>query len=102
MIWNLPASITFPGYTDEKYEWYSYYSPKLREAKAQFAKFNDLIGDAVVAFDKKHPDVTVYFLILTLLSKKPRKNSKIPPPLGSDRTFIRKLVNGCGGTIGIS
>jgi phospholipase/lecithinase/hemolysin len=61
MIWNIPTSITFPGYTDEKYEWYSYYAPLKDGAYALFGKFNELIDDAVADFDKKHPDVTVYF-----------------------------------------
>ncbi|HWR45856.1 SGNH/GDSL hydrolase family protein [Sporomusa sp.] len=61
IVWNLPASITFPGYTSEKYEWYSYYAPKLNDAKAQFVKYNELIAVAVAAEAQNHADVKIYF-----------------------------------------
>jgi phospholipase/lecithinase/hemolysin len=60
IVWNLPASITFPGYTTPKYEWYSYYAPKLHEAKAQFTKYNELIAVAVAAEAQNHADVKIY------------------------------------------
>lgn len=59
LVWNLPASLTFPGYTQEKYQWYDYYAPKLKEAKEHFKQYNAILSEKLGDIQKKHPDANI-------------------------------------------
>ena len=50
MVWNIPSSITFPGYIDKKYEWISYYEPLREKAVEAFSGYNKLIENAISSF----------------------------------------------------
>ena len=61
LVWNLPTSITPPGYTDADYEWHSYYAPLKDQALALFKEFNTLIGPALAEFEAARPETKIHF-----------------------------------------
>ena len=59
LLWNLPTSVVSPGYTDQKYEWYSYYNPLLEAALEQYRKFNSTLNKQLIELKEKHAGLSI-------------------------------------------